>query len=114
MENEPIDINESLIKDFVEHLRPKDEEIRKKLDIGYSFDGQTVLLFEIRPSWHNPKEIMHSEFAKIRYYKSKQEWKIYWKRANGNWDPYNTPSPISHLEQALELIDEDEYGCFFG
>lgn len=108
------DLNESLVRDYIESIRPKDEEIRKQVDLGYSYDGKIFKLFEMRPFIDDPERIIHSEFAKIRYYKSRGEWKLYWKRANGNWEPYN-PAPIAdHLEVLLEAIKEDKLGCFFG
>jgi hypothetical protein len=112
--NKTIDINEATVKEFVEKMRPEDAEIRKQLDYGYSYDGKTFILFEIRPVWMDPTEIQHSKFTKIRYYKSREEWNLYWMRASGKWDLYN-PFPIAtHLEQMLQIIDKDEYGCFFG
>ena len=41
MINKTIDINESTIKKYVESLRPENLEIRKQVDIGYSYDGKT-------------------------------------------------------------------------
>jgi hypothetical protein len=111
---ETIDIKEVTVKNFIEKMRPEDLEIRSKLDYGYSYDGKIVILFEIRPVWMDPTEIAHYGFAKIRYYKSREEWNLYWMRASGKWDLYD-PFPIAtHLEQMLQIIDKDEYGCFFG
>ena len=57
MKKDIIDINESTIKDFIEGLRPVDEEMRKQVDIGYSYHSKVKVaeLFEIRPKWDNPK-----------------------------------------------------------
>jgi hypothetical protein len=109
-----IDINESTIKKFVESLRPEDPEIRKKLDCGYSYDGKIIEIFEIRPEWDNPKEIQHFPFVKIRYYKSKNVWKLYWMRGNLKWELYEPFPNSSHLNKILEIIQEDKYGCFYG
>jgi len=51
MKKEIIDINESTIKQFVETLRPVDEEMRKQVDIGYSYYSKVIVveLYEIRP-----------------------------------------------------------------
>ncbi len=114
MENKAIDINESTIKKFIESLRPEDPEIRKKLDFGYSYDGKTAMLYEIRPIWDNPKEIQNIEFAKIRFYKSRKEWNLYWMRASGKWELYEPFSKSTHLEKILKIIKEDNHGCFFG
>jgi len=114
MENNTIDINELIIKQFVESLRSKDPEIRKQLDFGFSYDGKVVLLYEIRPFWDDPNEIQNIEFAKIRFYKSRREWNLYWMRASGKWKLYEPFSESPYLDIIIEIIREDEYGCFFG
>lgn len=114
MTNKTIDINESTIKKYVESLRPENIEIREQVDIGYSYDGKVVILFEIRAEWDDPKKKQQIEFAKIRYYKSRKEWNLYWMRASGKWELY-VPFPKStHLGKIIEIIKEDEHGCFYG
>ncbi len=114
MKNNTIDINESTIKKFMESLRPEDPEIRKKLDFGYSYDGKIAILYEIRPFCDDPKKILNIEFAKIRFYKSRKEWNLYWMRASGKWELYEPFSKSTHLEMIITVIKEDSYGCFFG
>ena len=109
-----MDINELTVKQFVESLRPEDEEIRKKIDSEYSYDGKVVILYEVRPFWDNPNEIQKSAFAKIRFYKSKRIWSLYWMRASGEWKLYAPCPESSHLEKLIEIIKEDALGCFFG
>lgn len=114
MKNTTIDINELTIKKFVESLRPKDEEIRKQLDFGYSYDRKVVILYQIEPAWDNPKEIQHHEYAKIRYYKSRNEWNLYWMRSSGKWELYQPFPRATHLESIIEIIKEDKHNCFYG
>ena len=114
MTNKTIDINESSIKKYVESLRPENLEIRAQVDIGYSYDGKVVILFEIRPQWKDPKKMQQIEFAKIRYYKSRPEWNLYWKRASGKWELYEPFPKSSHLGKIIETIKEDKHGCFYG
>lgn len=116
MKKDIIDINESTIKQFVEALRPVDEEIRKQVDIGYSYHSKVkvVELFEIRPKWDNPQDIQKLPFARIRYYKNQNFWKIFWFRADGSWDPYEPKPTATNLEEILATIKEDKHGCFFG
>ena len=114
MTENTFDINESTIKKYVESLRPDNPEIRAQLDFGYSYNGKVAILYEIRPVWNNPKEIQNIEFAKIRFYKSRQEWHLYWMRASGKWELYE-PFPVStHLEKIIGIIKEDKHGCFYG
>lgn len=66
MNEKRIDINDGMLKVFIEKLRPQDLEIRKELDMGYYWDGRVAMLYEIRPQWNNPENILHHEFAKIQ------------------------------------------------
>ncbi|WP_336833592.1 hypothetical protein [Sphingobacterium siyangense] len=65
-----ISMIEIQLKSFIDSKRPKDGEVRKKLDFGYSWDGQTALLFEIRPQWNDPSNILELPFAKLRFVKA--------------------------------------------
>ena len=114
MNNAVIDINEATIKNFVNTLRPPEKEIRKKLDIGYLYDGKIAEIFEIRQDWIDPTRYNNSSFAKMRYYKSKQKWSLYWMRASGKWELYNPFPESNHISEILEVIKKDENGCFFG
>lgn len=109
-----IDINESTIKKYVESIRPESSEIRAQLDFGYSYDGKITEIYEIRPLWNNPKEIQNIPFAKIRFYKSKQLWNLYWMRASGKWELYEPFSESTYLDKIIEVIKEDKHGCFYG
>ena len=109
-----IDINEATIKSYVESLRPEDLEIRKQVDIGYLYKANVVCLFEIRPKWDNLEEKEKIEFARIRYYKSKKIWKLYWMRSNEKWTLYEPFSEATHLSEIIAIIKKDAHGCFFG
>lgn len=109
-----IDIRDVILKNFVDEIRPEDLEVRKKIDFGYSWDGNIALLFEIRPRWDKTDEILHHEFAKIKYVKSTKEWKLYWLRASGKWEAYEPLSIATNLEKLLDVIKEDDHHCFFG
>lgn len=109
-----IDINEITIKQYVESIRPESKEIRAKLDFGYSYEGMVAEIYEIRPLWNNTAETLKNSFAKIRFYKSKQLWKLYWKRASGKWELYEPFAKSTHLDKIIEVIKKDKHGCFFG
>jgi len=109
-----IDINEFTIKKYVESLRPESLEIRAQLDFGYSYDGKIIEIYEIRPIWNDKTKIQNIPFAKIRFYKSKQLWHLYWMRASGKWELYEPFSESTYLEKIIEVIEEDKYGCFYG
>lgn len=114
MKNTIIDINESTIKKYVEYLRPENLEIRAQVDIGYSYTKKVVILFEIRPEWDDPRKKQQIEFAKIRHYKSRKEWNLYWIGSNGKWQLYEPFPSSTYLGKIIEIIKEDKYGCFYG
>src|SRR5699024_6717914 len=109
-----IDITEGYLSSFIENLRPDDLEIRKEIDFDYSWDGKVAYLNEIRPQWNKPENSLHRPFAKIRYYKSREEWKLYWLRASGKWESYEPFPTADTLQVLLDVIEKDEWHCFFG
>ena len=46
---------EAARSDFMAKRRPP-PEIRDKLDLAYRIEGQSVVIFEIRPFWRDPSE----------------------------------------------------------
>ena len=116
MKKDVIDINEATIREFVETLRPMDKEKRKRVDIGFSYYSKVKVaeLFEVRPKWDDSQEIQNLPFARIKYYKARNFWKIFWQRGDGSWDPYIPKPTATNLTEILDIIKEDKYGCFFG
>lgn len=116
MEDDPgklIDIREREIKSFMARRRPP-EEIRDKLDLGYSFENNVLEIYEIRPLWDGTGRKIRSQVAKTRYIKSRGVWKIYWRRASGKWELYEPRQEVQELSEFLRIVDEDEYACFWG
>ncbi|SMD00383.1 DUF3024 domain-containing protein [Pedobacter nyackensis] len=102
------------LSSFIESLRPSDEDVRKQLDYGYSWDGQAAILFEIRPQWNDSSKTLKVEFAKLRYVKSNKTWKLYWLRGSRKWEAYEPLPESTNLQELLTDIKNDEYACFFG
>ncbi len=104
---------EKPIKAYVEARRPP-PHIRPELDIGYRFNNQSIELFELRPAFKRPAEIIEHPIAKATYVKSTNTWKIYWMRADLKWHRYEPKATVSKVEEFIAEIDRDPYGCFFG
>ncbi len=102
-----------LAAQFVEKHRPP-PHIRSELDFGFRVKDQSVEIFEIRPMWRNPKEKIEEAVAKTTYVKKQKTWKVYWQRADLKWNRYDPAPEVSSLEEFLELVEADEYSCFFG
>lgn len=58
-----------------------------------------------------PQEPYLEECVKIQYVKSRDAWKLYWKRADLKWHGYGE---YSDFEDAIKEINTDPHGCFFG
>lgn len=111
--DDTIDFHDALIKQMVEEMRPP-VHIRKEIDIGYTFENNTLVLLEFRPRWDKPEEKIKSEFAKTRFIKSQGIWKIYWMRASGKWELYEPNPEVKDIHSFFAIVKEDKYSCFFG
>ena len=104
---------ENTVAAFVEKHRPP-AHIRDQVDLAFRFVGQSVEIFEIRPCGDNLTEKIEEPVAKARYLKSRDQWLVYWQRADLKWHKYEPKPEVGTLEAFLALVEEDEYACFFG
>lgn len=104
---------EKALAAFMQKRRPP-LSIRPKLDLGYRIEGRSVQLFEIRPRWDRPEEILEHPFAKATYVRTHRIWKIYWMRSDLKWHGYEPNLEVGSIEEFLDVVDRDEYACFWG
>lgn len=101
------------MENFIDSVRPP-ENLRNQVDLSYKIDEQSVVIFEIRPKWKKPEEKIESNIAKTTFVKAKNQWKVFWFRADLKWHSY-TPKPIvKSLDDFLQLVKEDKNSCFWG
>jgi hypothetical protein len=98
---------------YVERRRPP-ALIRDQVDLTFRVDGQSVELLEIRPRRDRPDEKIEEAIAKARYLKSRDEWLVYWMRADLKWHKYEPVPSVETLDEFLAVVGRDEYCCFFG
>jgi len=108
-----IDFIEVQIKSFVEDMRPA-KEIRDRLDIGFKYEKSTLELFEIFPHFELKDKIIHSSFARAKFIKTQNHWKVYWMRASGKWELYEPLPEVDHIKDFFKIVDEDKHHCFKG
>jgi hypothetical protein len=107
-----LDVIEAL-ENFMSKIRPP-EHVRKELDICYTIDGQSIIIFEIRPQWNKPEIIHQYPVAKTSFVKAKNHWKVFWRRADLKWHSY-TPKPVvKTIKEFTKLVEEDKHHCFWG
>ncbi|MBD3584042.1 DUF3024 domain-containing protein [Flavobacterium selenitireducens] len=102
-----------VMESYLISARPR-EEIRSQLDIGYKVDGQNVIIFEIRPSWTNPKEKAEYYVAKAAFVKKENTWKIFWLMSDLKWHNYKPLPRVKSLKEFVDVVKEDKLGCFWG
>jgi len=98
---------------FLERKRPP-ENVRPRLDIGYKIDGQSIIIHEIRPLAINASKIIYPEVAKATFVKAKDHWKVFWRRADLKWYPYDPTPTVTTLKDFVKLVEEDKHACFWG
>lgn len=112
-ENETETILGQLEEEFWVHHRPS-LHLRDKVREGQRIDGQSIELFFNRPAFERPGKWIEESIAKIRYRRSRDEWAIYWQRADLKWHRYDPCPETETISAALAKIGEDEHACFFG
>lgn len=98
---------------FIYKRRPP-LEIRHQLDLSYKIDNQSVIIYEIRPRWNNPTEIMNIEIAKATFVKTQQHWNLFWKRSDLKWHTFQPKPNVKTIKEFADLVDEDSHNCFWG
>ena len=88
--------------------------IRNELYLDYEITDQSIILFTVRPRWKTPSKIVKSMIAKATYVKSKKTWKLYWQRADLKWHGYEPKPAVKSVEEFIQVVEEDAYGCFYG
>ncbi|MDT8442293.1 MAG: DUF3024 domain-containing protein [Desulfuromonadales bacterium] len=103
---------DKIVGGFCQQKTP--QHCRDQLRFDYRVDDHDVLLLEIRPRWNNPQEKTEMDVAKLKFNRTKNIWTLYWKRANGKWQTYQEAGQKTSLDELINEIAEDRYGCFFG
>jgi hypothetical protein len=104
---------ESAMADFLSKRRPP-EEIRNKVDLAWRIEGQSVLIYHIRPFWRDDSQKIEDSVAKASYNSKTNRWKIYWRRADQKWHAYPPYPEAVFFDEFLTVVDEDENCCFWG
>ena len=88
--------------------------LRDQVREGQRFTDQSIELFIVRPAFNRPGEHVEQSIAKVQLMPRLCVWRIFWKRADGNWHRYQPCPEAESLADALRVIDQDANGCFFG
>lgn len=101
------------MENFIDKRRPP-ENIRHKVDLSYKIEDQSIIIYEIRPIFNRPLEIIECGIAKATFVKTKNQWKIFWMRSDLKWHSY-PPKPFTEsVRSFINIVDKDENHCFWG
>jgi glutamate synthase domain-containing protein 1 len=114
----PIDSLQTLdiievMENFLEKRRPP-EHLRTQVDLSYKIEDESVVVFELRPSWDRPDEVREKPIAKATFIKEKGSWKIFSVSANQRWEIYKSVPTVNDLREFAKLVDADKDGIFWG
>lgn len=104
---------ESAMADFMTKRRPP-EEIRHKLDVAWRIEGQSVVIYSIRPYWRDESKKIEEPAAKATYNRTTNRWKIYWMRSDLKWHSYPLLPETVFFDEFLAEVNEDGACCFWG
>ena len=102
-----------VMEGYLIEARPP-EKIRSQVDIAYKIEGQSIIVFEIRPHWQNPEEKIECFVAKATYIKKDAVWKIFWFMSDMEWHNYKPAPKVKTLKEFVAIIEEDKHSCFWG
>jgi len=104
---------EKIVEAYVERTRSP-PHIRKDLDIAFRIYDQSIELFEVRQDWQNPEQTIEHPIIKATYMRRSGLWKVYWQRADMKWHRYEPEPEAETIEKVLDIVERDEYSCFYG
>jgi len=90
-------------------------EYADQLRFAYEIDGHSVSILEQRPPWDgSPSGWTSHGVARFRYFRSRDEWQLYWMRRDMKWHPYEPVTSTKGLARLVKLVEDDEHCAFFG
>lgn len=103
-----------LIEKVIWSRRRPPLHLREKVREGQRIANYEIELFIVRPHWCDPSQTIKCSIAKTRFVKSRHVWRVFWKRQDMKWHRYDPRPEVQSLEQFLELVQADQYQCFWG
>lgn len=101
------------MKNFiVKHRTPV--EIENGVDISYSIEKDSVLIFEVSPAWDNPAEKVEVPIAKATFVKESNTWKIFRQKSDDKWHKYEQLPEVKTFGEFLDEVEEDKHEYFWG
>ncbi len=104
----------ALIEECLWSRRRPPLHLRDKMREGQRFTGHAIEFFFVRPRFDQPDQTVEESLAKVQFVRSRGVWRLYWKRADGQWHGYQPFPEARSLADVLRVVDQDAHACFFG
>lgn len=89
-------------------------DLQEQLRVGFKYWGNSVTLFQERPTFWEPETWVDIVVAQFRYDQKNKRWTLYCADRNSRWHLYDLIEPTPDFEALLEEVDEDPTGIFWG
>lgn len=93
---------------------PPDPAIRSQLQIGVRLEGQSAVLFEMRPAFRKPGEWLEEPVAKFTHVKKSKKWRLLCMLRDLKWHTYEPLPEAPELAPLVEEVHKDPTGIFWG
>ncbi len=89
-------------------------KVRDRVRVSFRVKGETVTLFESRPSFAKPADWVEIAVAQFRRDETTGNWSLYCADRNSRWHVYLGVRPKKTLQPLLAEVDRDPTGIFWG
>lgn len=89
-------------------------EFIDELSIEYRIDRHDVVLFEKRPAYQQHDRTTEIPAAKLKYFRTQNEWRLFWMRGDLKWHAYKPFTKSRRLSDLVAVVKDDPHGCFWG
>lgn len=110
---EELEQYQKIVNVYIEKRRPP-ARLRNQVDLSFRIEKQSVEIFEIRARFDDPLKRAEIPIAKTTWVNTQKVWHIFWQRADMKWHRYDPLPAVKTLEEFIDVVEADEYGCFYG
>jgi len=90
------------------------DHLKGKFRIGYTFKGNSIIIFEERINYKDSTGRIEVPVAKLSYDKECDEWSLFSVDNKSRWHKYLKETPNKDISKLLRAVDEDPTGIFWG
>ena len=90
------------------------EEAKDHVRIAYKIRGNSVTLYEKRPSRLNPDQSTDLSVAQFRFEPESNQWKLYCSDRRSRWHEYRDLDPSRDFKVLLREVEDDPSAIFWG